>query len=331
MNNAVKTLERIDGWLEDTQEREHRKHLGASVIGEECMRKSYYIFRWAKKEAFGGRMLRLFGRGHLEEPRFMAYLRGIGCEVWETNPNDIDPKTGQARQWRVTDLEGHFGGSLDGVGRGIPDLPPNTPFLIEAKTHNDKSFKDLLEKGVMGSKWKHFVQAQMYMHKKNLKWCLYMAVNKNDDDLYLELIPYNEDEAVRQLEKGRRIIFEPEIPPRISEKANWFKCTFCSFREICHYREVPEINCRTCIWAQPAAGGTWVCGRHDGAQRSEIQDQRGCNQHIFKPDLLNGARLVSLDALGEYAEVCFDNKDVVKLGPKHYSSLQLQKNGYPPF
>lgn len=36
-----------------------RPHLGASVIGKQCMREIWYGFRWSKKTNFSGRMLRL--------------------------------------------------------------------------------------------------------------------------------------------------------------------------------------------------------------------------------------------------------------------------------
>lgn len=50
----------------------HRGHMGASLIGKECARSIWYDFFWATKSAFGGRMVRLFNRGHLEEGRFIA-------------------------------------------------------------------------------------------------------------------------------------------------------------------------------------------------------------------------------------------------------------------
>ena len=44
-----------------------REHLGASVIGRECDRALWYEFRWITRAAQGGRMLRLFETGRLEE------------------------------------------------------------------------------------------------------------------------------------------------------------------------------------------------------------------------------------------------------------------------
>ena len=93
-----------------------REHLGASVIGRECDRALWYEFRWVTRAAQAGRMLRLFETGRLEEDRLIRNLRRIGVTVL-----DVDPETG--RQWHVQAHGGHFGGSLDGVGLGIPEAP----------------------------------------------------------------------------------------------------------------------------------------------------------------------------------------------------------------
>ena len=91
-----------------------REHLGASVIGRECDRALWYEFRWVTRAVQGGRMLRLFETGRLEEERLVRNLRRVGVTVL-----DVDPDTG--RQWHVQAHGGHFGGSLDGVGLGIPE------------------------------------------------------------------------------------------------------------------------------------------------------------------------------------------------------------------
>lgn len=67
-----------------------RRHLGASVIGKECLREIWYGWRWAAFTRFEGRMLRLFERGHDEEPRLAELLRIAGAEVQEYDPASID-------------------------------------------------------------------------------------------------------------------------------------------------------------------------------------------------------------------------------------------------
>ena len=121
-----------------------RSHLGASEIGHDCNRYLWYKFRWFFYETFSGRMYRLFERGHLEETRFVKWLKGIGCKVetddfsekclcWDgrgysirkspdiLSVSDIPAHVHYAKflglkipQFTVTDCNGHFGGSMDG-------------------------------------------------------------------------------------------------------------------------------------------------------------------------------------------------------------------------
>ena len=106
---AQELKSKIDAYCVEVYDGGHRSHLGASLIGHECSRHLWYVFRWAKHEQFDARMLRLFNRGHREEARFIEWLRGIGWEVSD-GPNGED-------QWRVSAVMGHFGGSLDGMTR----------------------------------------------------------------------------------------------------------------------------------------------------------------------------------------------------------------------
>jgi hypothetical protein len=228
-----------------------RKHLGASVIGEECARKVWYSFRWTTLPKFDGRILRLFNRGHLEEARFIAALLTIGVDVYQQDA--------EGKQYRISDVGGHFGGSGDGVGINIPDLPAGTPALLEFKTHNDKSFKKLSSVGVREAKFEHFVQMQCYMRKMQLFYALYGAVNKNDDDLHFEIVQLDTLFADQFLDRARQIILSLEPPKKINESPGWFACSWCDHKAVCHLKARPERNCRTCVHAIPRDDGVWYC------------------------------------------------------------------------
>lgn len=279
MSVAKETLAKIDAAIEAAQENGHRNHLGASVLGSDCTREIWYKWRWALREMFTGQQLRLFARGHLEEPRFISYLRQIGCEIW---PHDVNAplKDGQPQQWRVSFHDGHGGGSPDGVGRGgLPELAPNIPFLVSCKTHGDKSFNLLTDRGVMGSKFEHFVQEQIYMHFMGIKVSLYMAVNKNTDHLHLELLNYMPDVANNAINRAGNVIYANEPPKRIAESPGAYACKFCHFNRLCHFGDVtPDRNCRTCRFARPGAAGMWVCGLRNVLLDSDAQ-RAGCGSY----------------------------------------------------
>jgi hypothetical protein len=147
------TAQKIYNWYQE-KSRPYRPHLGASVIGHSCDRYLWLTFRWAKQQNFPGRILRLFETGNLEETRIAKELKGIGVVLHTHDEN--------GSQIRCFDDSGHFGGSVDGVGKGFPEAL-KTWAILEAKTHNSKSFKQLEKKGVLESKPRHYAQMQVYM------------------------------------------------------------------------------------------------------------------------------------------------------------------------
>ncbi len=253
----------------------HRAHLGASLIGAACDRRLWLTFRWAGKEQFDGRMRRLFDHGKREESRVVEELRGIGCEVHADD--------GQA-QFRVSACDGHFGGSFDGVVRGLPEAP-KTWHVLEVKTHSSKSFKDLQAKGVQAAKPQHYAQMQAYMLLGDLDRALYYAVNKDTDELHIERVPLDEKFARSLVERAQRIISADTPPQRLSTDPAWFECKWCPFHAACHGQQVPETNCRTCVHSSPVADGAWQCA--DKHRTITLAQQRQvCEQHRFIPPML---------------------------------------------
>jgi len=231
---------------------EHRKHLGASLAGRDCTRYLWNTYRWLLLEQHEGRMRRLFNRGHREEQVFIDLLRGAGWNVW-----DINPTTGS--QYRIAHMSGHIGGSLDAIVQ-----PPgvNWHAIGEFKTHNNKSFNDLRNNGLLATKPEHFIQMSIYGRSYETDKGLYCAVNKDTDAI--EWIPVDLDfgaaeDAMRRMEY---VIGLREPPKKISETPTFWKCKYCHFNGICHSGEAPEKNCRSCRHAAPAAAGEWHCELH---------------------------------------------------------------------
>lgn len=229
-----------------------RNHLGASIIGRDCWRYSWNVFRWIKFEAFSGRMFRLFNRGHLEEARFIDRLRGIGCVVY-----DADPQTG--KQFRIAGSEGHFGGSADSILYLAPQYRITEAVIGEFKTHNDKSFQKLKKEGVKKSKPEHFKQMSLYGYGYGIRYGLYCAVNKNDDELWFEIVELDWTDAQYHFNKADQIIRSQTPPPKIAETPAFFDCKYCAFAGNCHAQQMPEKNCRSCGNCFPIPGGNWHC------------------------------------------------------------------------
>jgi hypothetical protein len=249
----------------------HRGHLGASIIGDECPRKLWYTFRWIFHKVHEGRMYRLFNRGHLEEDRFVGWLRGIGCTVHQYDED--------GKQFRISDCDGHFGGSTDGSIELPPEWGIPGEFLTEFKTNKDSGFGQFLKDGVAITKPQHFDQMCVYGYKRGIKYAVYMVVNKNTDAIHLEIVELDFDRAKELIEKANWIIHEQTPPDKLSNSPAFFKCKMCDFREHCHKSKPAEKNCRSCTFAHAAKGGEWKCMKWNSVIPKEaIED--GCGEWV---------------------------------------------------
>lgn len=250
-----------------------RRHLGASQIGEPCMRRLWFAFHWVAVEKFDGRMLRLFETGQLYEERFTKLLQLVGATVYT---QDKDGK-----QFQVKAHGGHFGGSCDGVTVNLPYS--SKPTLVEMKTWKASNFLKLVSTSVHNAAPKHVRQAQVYMHLLKLEKCCYIAVNKDTDELHIEFFNYDPELAGRMLERAEHIIFNG-MPIRISDSSSWWECRYCTFKLQCHEKAKALVNCRTCQHSTPLRTGGWECAKG----RSEIgtQPKVGCELHEYLPELI---------------------------------------------
>lgn len=281
------TVQAIYAWHKDKPDKP-REYLGASAIGHECERYLWFCFLDCVREDFDGRMLRLFETGHLAEERFVAELRGIGCEVHDTDE--------RGQQFAVTAIGGHFKGHMDGVAQGIPEAP-KTWHVLEFKTHSAKSFAKLIKSGVQEAKPQHFAQMMVYMHLTGLKRALYLAANKDTDALYTERIRYDAAQAEALMARAERIITAKNAPPRCSDKPEGFPCRFCAAQRLCWgspdgtVLPVPAITCRQCCHSTAETdddSGRWTCARlkEDLPRAAQLA---ACPDHLILPDLIQGA------------------------------------------
>jgi hypothetical protein len=183
-------------------------------------------------------------------------------------------------QDRVSAYGGHCGSALDGTLYGVPDCPDEW-VLGEFKTHNTKQFTKLVaDRSVRVSKPEHYSQIQTCMSLRGIHKTLYMAVNKNDDDLYCEIIEYDHAHATERLGRAHDVIFARTPPKRISEDPSDDRCRFCDCLDQCHYKAPMLVNCRTCRHSVADPGGTWGCELRGIVLDKEAQ-MAGCDQHAF--------------------------------------------------
>lgn len=260
-----------------------RSHLGASQIGKVCSRALWYDFRWAFKRAIPGRILRLFQSGFSQEARLERDLK-YGAKM---NLETRDPKTG--KQFQFGAFNDHFGGSCDGQCTDVPGSE-KTMHIVEFKTSNDRNFQKIKKEGVRSAKPEHYGQMQVYMQAFGMMRALYVVVNKNDEEIYVERVKYNEEVADALFKRAEEIILAIEPPAKINEDPTWYECRYCDVAEGCHRGAPPERNCRTCkhvvVQTDPERP-SWWCEYHY-APLSDKRQMMGCGFHCYIPALVPG-------------------------------------------
>jgi CRISPR/Cas system-associated exonuclease Cas4 (RecB family) len=232
-------------------------------------------FRWAVIEKFEGRILRLFRRGQNEEQTVVDDLKSIGIDVRSTGVNQVRVNFGS-----------HVSGSVDGIiWAGVPEAP-NKKHILEIKTHSQKSFDDVCKHGVQKSKPEHYAQMQGYMFGLDIDRALYVAVCKNDDQIYTERVKLDKAFAGKMVERAKMIATMDTIPAPMSTDSTWYQCKFCSCHDFCFgSKKTKEVNCRTCAHSTAKADSTWHCAKFDASIPTDYQ-YKGCDSHVIHPDLV---------------------------------------------
>lgn len=246
-----------------------RPYLGVSQIGHSCLRYLWYSFRWAFTETHSYRQIRLFGRGHREEPVLIKALESVGIECY-------------GDQTECVAVFGFVKGHCDGMAINVPEAP-KTPHLLEFKTMNDKNFKEMKKSGCKHSKPVYWAQMQLYMYYLKLKRALFVAVNKNDDSLYIERVYYNPADAEMYEKRATEVVLA-QSPPERQFKKSWYACKWCPAFGICHENELPKYNCRTCQHVLMQPEGKWFCNKGKDHHPPVILPVRyqelGCEDHL---------------------------------------------------
>jgi len=207
---------------------------------------------------------RLFRRGDWEENRIVADLEHVGMFF-------------HSPQVEVVGLAGHVQGHIDGILYDVPGFE-ETSFLAEFKTANDKYFKQFQKLKCKKANQKYWYQAQSYMGRLKLKYCLFIVTNKNDEKRYIEIIEFNQDDF-DYIESVALQILELDEPPERIGGPTWHECKFCNFYMVCHFGEKINKNCRTCRVGTIEDNYIWTC---DGNKVLSLKDQEiGCDKHKF--------------------------------------------------
>lgn len=181
-------------------------------------------------------------------------------------------------QIRISGCQGHFGGSVDAVIK-LPERygMQNVLFLGEYKTSGTgRKFDDLVKQGCQIKKHQHFAQQAIYGYKLGIEYGIYIVVNKDNDDLYIEVIKLDWELGKQLEEKAEKIIFASEPPERIAMSKDYFDCKWCDYKEICWGdNKNVDKNCRSCVCCKPVDEANWECSIYGIVPKEFIKT--GCN------------------------------------------------------
>ena len=214
---------------------EQRNYLGASMLGDECLRKVQLQYL-GNKAPVSAQTLRTFDIGHCLEDLVAEWLMIAGFELKTRNED------GEQFGFSIADgrLQGHVDGIISEIPEELKDSGLRSKTLWENKTLNSKSWSDTAKRGLLVTKPLYFAQIQLYMAYLNLEQCLFTALNKDTSELYFELIPFDSEAAQRYSDRAVQIIKASErneLLPCISSDPAFFRCKICGFKDVCRQNE----------------------------------------------------------------------------------------------
>ncbi len=241
--------------LEQYNTQEKRSYLGASSIGDECIRKVQLQYM-QKDQKVSAKQVRTFDIGHCLEDLVIKWLRIAGF--------DLKTRNEKGEQFGFSAADGKFAGHVDGIILSFPEefasiadsksdevkltgqgsalfasaaeVTAQGSSLLEIKTMNHKSWNDTQKRGVLVSKPVYYSQVQLYMAYMELDRCLFVALNKDTSDLYFEIIPFDPGMAQKYSDRAVQIIKATEnneLLPCVSGDSSFFLCKMCGFRDHC--------------------------------------------------------------------------------------------------
>lgn len=236
-----------------------RHHLGASILGHSCERFLFYSFRWVQRVVHASRTLRIFERGHSEEDNLINILRGAGLTIFT-----VDPNTGV--QYRAPNLPSHIGGSMDGilaVPEHLKEVMGSDFIPVECKSHNQASANKTFKNDLAEKYPEHFVQSSIYAEAIGANYCLYVGLNKNTDEIYIEIVKVSRAAAIYHVRRGIDIV-NTHVAQKLAKTPQKWRCNMCNYKETCQ-KKLPAShrNCRSCQHFMPQDDGTWHCTRHN--------------------------------------------------------------------
>jgi hypothetical protein len=202
----------------------YRQYLGASSIGNECLRKVQYD--WMVDPVFPVRTKDIFARGHFFEDITRQHLIAAGF------------KFAPPEKLRFEAADGLFRGHADGILIAGPQLPAlRYPTLWEHKCLRNKGWKAIERDGLVGLYASYAGQVAIYQAYLDVtNPALFTVTNADDCSRLNFLVPFDAQLAQATSDRAVAVIKSTkagELLPRVTEDRDDWRCKMCGHRERC--------------------------------------------------------------------------------------------------
>jgi CRISPR/Cas system-associated exonuclease Cas4 (RecB family) len=237
--------------------------LELGAMGHECDRNLWYRFRNAVVSTTNHLQARSHHHSVNVRDMVFHFLRSAGMTI------SIAKQT-------FSIINDHFSGYSHGAVIVDGD---ELPVFIHVSGTGAK-FNEISGGGVERARPDQHAQMCVLLAELGRARGLYIAYNKNDDSMYLEVVPEDSEVARKVEHRAKSIIYATQPPPRINESPAWYVCKSCPANAICHPETAEPValkNCRSCTYAYPMPEGQWHCKYYNDIIPASFID-KGCEE-----------------------------------------------------
>jgi hypothetical protein len=234
LNRASLSLEPVNIVINDAIERAAatnaelpRPYLGASIVGDDCLRKVQ--FDWWCKPTLPARVRDIFARGHYFENVARQHLIAAGFKFAPPEALAFSAVNGN--------LRGHADGIIIAGPNPLNGAYFNYPFLWECKCLNAKNWRAIERDGLAKVFPKYVAQVAIYQaYLDNTNPALFTAVNADTCERLHFWVPFSAERAQEWSDRAALIVEATrngELLPRAYDDPQDWRCRLCSHKERC--------------------------------------------------------------------------------------------------
>lgn len=214
----------INDVIEHSSHKDDRPYIGASYIGNACIRSIWYAYKNYDVDVIRQKRRLTFDIGKAIEKLILNYLDEAGCTIeYACVDNDFL----LVQHSDIPDFQGHMDALLHTTSLKT--------IILEIKSAKNSSFNVFKKKGLKEWSKTYYTQCQAYMGLSGYKECIIIVVNKDTSEIAQELVTFDEDFYFQLVQKVKYIKSYIDPPPKINNNSCFYLCTMCNYRAVCHY------------------------------------------------------------------------------------------------